>query len=277
MSFMDYIPGRNAFWNWAYVNSMHVKKGDSDVLLEVFNEDGVRSYERGYFESDLIGDMSGFESETGAKYVVEGIEGNPKTDSTSGVPIVPVVPLHASTIEPIKAVIAQRVEQDGEHVTRVDEQGNPLQDPHPRAGGNGHQARADGGTATAGGFMSENTQTHAADKQVDLEPPEHDGEQADGFVVSLAKSAAMLPRKISPEQIQLHEDRVKAAESNQNELLKGIFYGAVGVFATIIGFIIVMWLLNQIGGGGGGTNIGLTMAPDVARFALFTAAGGIPG
>lgn len=276
MSWKDYFPGRNAFWSWAYTNSMHVKLGDGDVLLEVYNEDGVVSYERGYFESDLIGDMSGFESESGAKYVVEGIEGNPKTDSSSGVPIVPVVPLHASTIEPIKAVIAQRVERDGKHVTRVDEHGNPLQGPNPRAGGNGHQARADGGTAATGGFMSKNAQDHAADKQVDLEPPEHDGEQADGFVVSLAKSAELLPRKISPEQIQLHEDRVKAAESNQSELLKGLIYGAVGVFLIIIGFIVVMWLLNQISGGGG-TNIGLSMAPDVARLALFTAAGGVPG
>lgn len=214
--------------------------GDADALVLVPYEDGPLIPKRGYYDTSLLGDLPGYETADGDKFVIDG-EGKPVYHFL-GVPVVLALnpSEHASAVEPIKALIAQK-DRLGEWV-RVDRQGRPVEygeavEPV------GDTQVTDGGEALA-----------APEKLYDLTPPAgvtEDGEieRATGYIVKQSRSADLLPRRISTEKVKMEVD--KAENAAQDPTMKYVGYAAAAGFGAAVIMVGILWLMSIFSSGGG--------------------------
>lgn len=277
----DYIPGRDGWYDYWFRKSMRAKLSDADVLCAIPYSDDMMIYKRGYYDSALIGDLPGYETNDGDRFVVDG-EGN-AVHYLGGVPIVLCInpSEHIGVVEPIKALIANkrelgeyvRVDRDGREVEvgpaleKVDDEDGPT----ATAENGAQQAVADGGVAAAGPVPEnrDEPRTGVHDGLFDLTPPgvvDSDGnvlERATGFVVSQRKAADLLPRKLPNRELKIMEDKARVAEHDENVLLKYVGIGAAAMFVVIVLILGLLWIAGMISGGGGvNLPIGQLAAPE---------------
>jgi len=283
MNLSAYIPGSDA-WNEArfrkYLNAI---QGDGEVLLQIEWPDGSLSYEPGRWRKEYNA-YQGMRSEY--LFFSRG-KGRRKLDFGANT-IVPVYAPNAGLMSTEAIITADRRDAGEYRVVEKQENGGvveyeryhdkwlpvgedpPVVDPNDESADLDSEANgsavADGGTT-----LKTDAQLGIDDKLLSMAPPSatfnvSDGEVVDleydydGEVKSLKQASDYDPNPVEQDDLRSMMKLIRAGAEDEDEkvqyLLMGIAVGAGGVFLFLIG----MWLMNQIGGGGG-VSLPLTVAP----------------
>lgn len=267
MSWKDYFRP-DWFYNYFFAKRWQGVLGDGDAIVLVPYSDGQLFPKRGYYEKHLIGNLPGYETEDGDIYVSEGW-GDPVV-YLFGIPVVLALnpSEHSAVIEPLKALIAHK-RHDAHEFIRVDKEGQVLEvgkgveqvEPSEPAGGDPGTAAADGGAVPTASERPTDINYEVEDGLFDLTPTgivarDDDGEplyvdedgkevladQADGWIVSQAKAADLIPSKTSSSELKLMQQRERNAMADATELLKYVLFGAVGASVMWLVFFIIFAL-----------------------------------
>lgn len=283
MRLRDYFPGRMAIYNAMFQKGLRAKLSDHDALCQIPYGDNQMLLKPGSYESDCVGNLPGYVTPDGDRFIVDGV-GEP-VKYLGGVPVVLCIDPreHSAVLEPAKSMLWHKREL-GEFV-RVDREGRvvdvgdalaPAADEDDAITAGGAGAGGDPAVADGGAVVDERVQANQGvyDALYDVRPPrvvdEDSGEvieEATGYVVRQSAAAEWLPDRWTNSEVKLQEEKAKNAVRDSAEIIKYIAYGAAGMLVTILVILGFLWLLSTLTSGAG---VGISLP-----FGMLAALGGI--
>lgn len=251
MSLKRFIPGYRARWKARHGAYLKAELDGHDVVAEIEWSDGTVTY----MGADYLPGDQEIELRNGLPIKIVGQGGEPVF--ISGVPVIRVHAEHACPVD-TKVAIAMELEEE-DMFERVDENGDPVDDgqtqaqpPTAAAQGNGQQpAVADGGMEghLPGESPTPTGTNDVDDHKYDLSSPSGYG----GYAFSLKSAIQRVPFAISPMALKYAEERGKQSQKQDGRTVRMFILGLIAGFLLPIIMIGFLWLLGQIGGGGGGS------------------------
>lgn len=249
----QWIPFTDARRERLYNQSLAKLASDADGLCLLEWPDKQMTMHKAAWNSEI----NGWELDNGKRVFPRGKGGDPK--QYNGVPVIQAHSEEAGVVSTEAAITAGAME-DGQ-VMPVDPEGRPVDgaesgavsmDDMPDEPG---EAVADGGQQVA---------DYVPDYPVK-------GLEWDAVEYSLAEAVLYDPFPVREDDARQAAEWAELSGQDQSQVLRYVAYGAAGAFAIVLGFIIIIWLLGQIGGGD--TGITLSIAPvSAAAAAAVTAA-----
>lgn len=234
MGIKSYIPFTQARRQRLFAMSLQRQKGKHEVLLQIEYPDGTEQHKPANWNSKI----NAWETPDGQRWYSKG---QGKADGNlNGVPIVHVDALNAGVISVEAAKIADRehnyqfCDADGRalEVVETDEDGAPVTVRYADEDG-GEPMAADGGEI---------------DLHYDLSPP--DG--FDGEVIDRQMAGYYDPYPVSRQEADQAVEHAQAATADQAGFLRALLIGFGLGLGSILLFVVLLWLMGQIGGGDGG-------------------------
>ncbi|MCU4926919.1 hypothetical protein OB905_13170 [Halobacteria archaeon AArc-dxtr1] len=237
----EYIPFTQARRQRLYAESLHRQRGNHEVLLQIEYPDGTEQMKPADWDST----ESCWKTPDEQRFYSKGFGGDPGI--LNGVPIVHVDASNAGVVSREAAKAAAReddydyVDSDGNalEVVETDEDGAPIKVTY--------SDDVDSSVASDGGAMD----IDDVDLAYDLSAPE----EYDGEIIKRRLAGYYDPYPVSRQEADQAVEHAKSAAADAAGTLKTFLIGFGVAFAAILLFIVLMWLLGQIGGGEEGGNV----------------------
>lgn len=228
MALKAYVPFTDARRRRLYSKALHNMKGDAEVLLQIEYPDGTEQFKPANWNANI----NAWQTEDDERWYSKGRGGEP--GNLLGCPIVHVDSQNAGVVSREAAKAARR-EELGHY---VDEDGRPIEvverDEH-------------GGPQTVRYVDQDGGESIAADGG-DVELHYDFGQ---GEVIDRRLAGYFDPFPVSRQEADQAVAYAESSALDQGEILKMLLIG-VGLGAgLIIAFIVILWLMGQIGNGNG--------------------------
>jgi hypothetical protein len=242
----QYIPFTQARRNRMFALGLQKQLGAHEVLLQVEWPDGSETFKAASWDSEI----SAWVTDDGKRWYSKGKGGDART--LLGVPVVHVTGENAGVVSQTAAKAAMReehnefVDEDGNDldVTQTNDEGEPVR---VKENGDGaDEVAADGGEV---------------DLHYDMSPPDDaEGNTTVGEVIDRSLAGLYDPFPVSRRDAdQAVENAINAGKDSREDIKKVLIGVGIGLGIPTFLFVLV-WLLGQLGGdGGGGAAIALTV------------------